>query len=217
MRNRRYGRTGVCAGDPRSDLALLQPASSLESYRWSKRTDAGPGMCIADAAKEKESNKPYIDEKRRRTAERFRPGSPMTLRLLLAFGERRKMSTARGRKPSEKPKTKGKEQVGVPIIATFGRILCSLGGFSTNTGGPSAMLRSLITPTRTFIFSYSHVIVLTGYVTSPEFYNLIGAFTFLRAAILLAQEIAPDPLPFACGGWGLGTRLDVHPPERSGV
>ena len=54
---------------------------------------------------------------------------------------------------------------------------------------------------------YSHVIVLTGYVTLPEFYNLIGAFTFLRATILLAQEIAPDPLPFACRGRGLGTRL----------
>ena len=48
-----------------------------------------------------------------------------------------------------------------------------------------------------------------SYVTSPEFCNLIGAFTFLRAAILLAQEIArmsPDLLPRS--GRGLGTRLE---------
>ena len=51
------------------------------------------------------------------------------------------------------------------------------------------------------------MIVLTGYVTSPEFCNLIGAFTFLRAAILLAQEIArmsPDPLSLRARGVGSG-------------
>ena len=46
----------VGVGDPRSDIALLQPASSLESYCWLKCTDAVPGMCIADAAKKKESS-----------------------------------------------------------------------------------------------------------------------------------------------------------------
>ena len=52
-----------------------------------------------------------------------------------------------------------------------------------------------LTPTRTCTFNSFHVIVLIGYVTSPEFCNLIGAFTFLRTAILLAQEIDLETRP----------------------
>ena len=54
---------GVRTGDPQNNLALLHPASSLESYHWSRRNNAVPGMCIADAAKKRESNKPCIDKK----------------------------------------------------------------------------------------------------------------------------------------------------------
>ena len=52
-----------------------------------------------------------------------------------------------------------------------------------------------------------HMIVTRSYVRKLEFCNLIGAFTFQYAAILLDQEIlrkSPDPFP---GGRGLGTRL----------
>ena len=50
-----------------------------------------------------------------------------------------------------------------------------------------------------------HMIVTRSYVRKLEFCNLIGAFTFQYAAILLDQEIlrkSPDPFP---GGRGLGT------------
>ena len=51
------------------------------------------------------------------------------------------------------------------------------------------------------------LIVTRSYVRKLEFCNLISAFTFQYAAILLDQEIlrkSPDPFP---GGKGLGTRL----------
>ena len=48
------------------------------------------------------------------------------------------------------------------------------------------------------------MIVTRSYVRKLEFRNLIGAFTFQYAAILLDQETSPDPFP---GGRGLGTRL----------
>ena len=62
-----------------------------------------------------------------------------------------------------------------------------------------------------------HMIVTRSYVIKLEFCNLIGAFTFQYAAILLDQEIlrkSPDPFP---GGRGLGTRLGLAPPARAGA
>ena len=48
------------------------------------------------------------------------------------------------------------------------------------------------------------MIVTRSYVRKLEFCNLIGAFTFQYAAILLDHRKSPDPFP---GGRGLGTRL----------